>query len=212
MPFPNCPLEIFRCFFLCPVQFKNNPKYRIYKIFQHSKEKSGSARLHVNRTCNSLIPNYVISFKPFRLTGGTENIASTKMKKQLGVSGDAEPETWEGSQSGVPSPSTDQTSEGRKKAMESMFDNMALLGSKSSSKSKKKKRGDDDSSDDDKPPKRRREEQDPKLSPEAGFTWFCLLHASSTHFSSFSSRSLQKEKQSRIVTKQFEGWCLISGS
>lgn len=104
------------------------------------------------------------------MTGGTENIASTKMKKQLGVSNthdDADPETCGGSQSGVPS--TDQTSEGRKKALDAMFDNMAPV-LKSSSKSKRKKRGDDDSSDDDKPKRRREEKDDPKVSPEAGFT------------------------------------------
>lgn len=41
------------------------------------------------------------------------------------------------------------------------------------------------------------------------FVYFMLVPP---HFSSFSWRSLQKEKRSKIVTKQFEGWCLISGS
>ncbi len=103
------------------------------------------------------------------------------MTKQLGVS-NTHDDPEEGSESGVPS--TDQTSEGRKKALDQMFDSMVPIQSSSSSKSKKKKRGDDDddgSSDDDKPKRRRGESNaNSKLSPEAGVMWFCLLHASST--------------------------------
>lgn len=134
----------------CVLQFRNNPKYRIYKVYEHTKSKSGPVLFWTDFVTQSL--SWETS-----MPGGTEKTASTKMTKTLGVetaiedglddmdaASSSTPPKGKGNGKGAKS---DPKSEGTSKAIESMFTAMAPL------KSKKRDKSD---SDDDGNPKRRR--------------------------------------------------------
>ena len=88
----------------------------------------------------------LFNWNPWRLPGGTENLASTRMVRRAGVNMEAE-----GSQAESQGGSSDATKEGKTKAVSAMFDSMCPVG-----KGKAKDADDDDDDDGDNGSKRKR--------------------------------------------------------